>query len=68
LRASPRVGANLVAGQVIAALGKGSSKETNGERKHLHLSIHNGKTINIAGYVQTKSSLKNWIDPMTALK
>ncbi len=65
---TPRIGAKLVAGQVIGALGKGYSKETDGERKHLHLSIHKGATINVAGYVQKKSSLKNWIDPMTVLK
>ena len=61
-------GTKLNAGQIFAALGKGYSKETDGERKHLHLGIHKGTTINVAGYVQNKSSLKNWIDPMSVLK
>jgi murein DD-endopeptidase MepM/ murein hydrolase activator NlpD len=49
-------------GDVIGMLGKGYSSETGGERKHLHLGIHKGTTINIRGYVGSKRELSNWID------
>ncbi len=59
----------LTAGQSINAadklgiLGAAYSQETNGERKHLHLGFHKGTSINILGYVQTKTDLSGWIDP-----
>lgn len=53
----------LNAGEQIGILGKGYSPETDGERKHLHLGIHNGKSISILGYVQSKNDLAAWIDP-----
>ncbi|MEK7651782.1 MAG: M23 family metallopeptidase [Patescibacteria group bacterium] len=55
-------------GDVIGVLGKGYSSETDGERKHLHLGIHKGNSINILGYVQKQDDLKNWIDPLDFLK
>lgn len=55
-------GTKFAAGDVIGVLGTGSSTETDGERKHLHLGIHKGTAINIKGYVQTKSELDQWID------
>jgi hypothetical protein len=60
-------GANVVAGDFLANLGKGFSEETDGERKHLHLAIHKGAGVNILGYVQDKTLLTNWIDPITYL-
>jgi hypothetical protein len=62
------VGTVMHAGEAFAILGKGYSTETDGERKHLHLGIHKGKTISILGYVQSKASLSAWIDPMSVLK
>lgn len=56
------LGQQLSAGEKIGILGKAYSSETDGERKHLHLSIHKGKTINVAGYVQTPAELNNWIN------
>jgi hypothetical protein len=53
----------LNAGDTIGILGRGYSTDTNGERKHLHLGVHKGPSINILGYVQSKSQLSNWIDP-----
>jgi murein DD-endopeptidase MepM/ murein hydrolase activator NlpD len=59
---SAQVGEILQAGQQIGLLGTGFSSETDGERKHLHLGIHKGTAINIAGYVADKASLNNWLN------
>lgn len=58
----------LKAGDFLGFLGTGYSVETDGERKHLHLGIHQGKTISIRGYIQTPLELKNWIDIKQYLK
>lgn len=50
-------------GQKIAVLGTGQSAETDGQRKHLHLGIHKGRTIDIRGYVQNQNELSSWLDP-----
>ena len=57
------VGENFNTGEIIGVLGKNKNAETDGERKHLHLGIHKGSTINLLGYVKTKNELANWIDP-----
>ncbi|MCX6761228.1 MAG: M23 family metallopeptidase [Candidatus Moranbacteria bacterium] len=57
------IGDNLSAGDTLGQLGAAYSPETDGERKHLHLSIHKGSAINILGYVQNKSALSDWVDP-----
>jgi hypothetical protein len=58
-----KVGDKLKAGDFLANLGKGFSRETDGERKHLHLAIHLGDGVNILGYVQSKKELSAWLDP-----
>lgn len=58
-----KVGDQLKAGDFLANLGTGFSSETNGERKHLHLAVHLGTSINILGYVQNKNELNGWLDP-----
>ena len=60
---TPSVGTALNTGDTLGILGKGYSQETDGERKHLHLGFRKGTSINILGYVQTKSALSGWIDP-----
>ncbi|PIS40805.1 MAG: hypothetical protein COT26_01385 [Candidatus Kerfeldbacteria bacterium CG08_land_8_20_14_0_20_43_14] len=57
-----KVGQQIKAGDKIGILGKGYSTETDGERKHLHLSIHLGNSINYKGYVSAKSQLSDWLD------
>ena len=57
------LGTTLTKGDAIGNLGKGQSQETDQERKHLHLSIHKGHTINVKGYVQTQKELDQWLDP-----
>lgn len=61
------IGDSVHTGDALAMLGKGYSAETDGERKHLHLSIHRGTGVNIRGYVSSQAELKNWIDPMQLL-
>ena len=62
------VGTKMMAGEKFAVLGTGYSSETAGERKHLHLGIHLGTSVNILGYVQNKVDLKNWLDPLKYFK
>jgi len=64
----PIVGQTLKRGDLLGILGKGYSTETDGERKHLHLGIHIGSTINILGYVQKQPDLSGWLDPAQFLK
>ena len=61
------VGTTLAAGTRFAVLGTGFSSETDGERKHLHLSLHKGTAINWKGYVSTKGALVDWLDPLLYL-
>lgn len=53
---------SLTQGEKIGVLGRGFSKETDGERKHLHLGIHKGSVVNLKGYVSQKKQLDQWID------
>jgi murein DD-endopeptidase MepM/ murein hydrolase activator NlpD len=62
-----KTGEQLKAGDFLANLGTGFSIQTDGERKHLHLGIHKGTSVNILGYVQSKNELSNWIDPQKYL-
>ena len=57
------INTTVSANQQIGILGKGYSKETDFERKHLHFAIIKGTTNNFLGYVQNKNELSNWIDP-----
>ncbi len=56
------VGDSLKAGEKFAVLGKGYSTETDGERKHLHLSMHKGTAQILLGYTQNKADLVNWLN------
>lgn len=60
---TPVAGEDIKAGTVIGFLGADKSSETDGERKHLHLSFHKGPEIDIKGYVQSQKELSNWLDP-----
>ncbi len=60
-----RAGETLAIGDRVGLLGDGYSDETDGERKHLHLSVHEGSTIEYRGYVQTEGALDGWIDATT---
>lgn len=54
----------IKAGDIIGVLGDDKSKETDGERKHLHFGLYKGNLPDIRGYVQTKEELSNWINPL----
>lgn len=58
-----KAGENLSAGETLGILGAAYSSQTDGERKHLHLSFHKGTSTNIKGYVSAESQLADWIDP-----
>jgi murein DD-endopeptidase MepM/ murein hydrolase activator NlpD len=55
------VGQELSLGERIGTLGEGFSAETDGERPHLHLSIHRGEAVELRGYVQSEAQLAQWI-------
>jgi len=57
-----QVGEFFARGEDIGVLGKAFSSETGNERKHLHLGIHKGSSVDIRGYVQNQSELSGWID------
>lgn len=59
-----KVGQKVTKGETLAVLGRPYSAETGGERKHLHLGIHQGTKIDTRGYVQNKSELKRWLDAL----
>jgi len=61
----PKVGTQVTKSQQLAVLGTGYSTDTDGERRHLHFAVLADNSLNIKGYVSTKSQLSSWIDPLT---
>ncbi len=61
-RVTSKTGTEWKAGDRIGILGKAFSSETGGERKHLHLGIHRGSSIDIRGYVLDERDLNQWIN------
>lgn len=59
---STKVGEELKAGVAWAELGRGASYETDNERKHLHLGLKRGISINLHGYVPKPTDLSQWLD------
>ncbi len=57
------VGDVVAQGSKIGTLGADKSRDADGERKHLHLSISKGDTVNFRGYVEQKEKLAQWVDP-----
>ncbi len=55
-------GTTLKKGDVIGHLGKGFSEETDGERQHLHLSVHKGTAVELKGYVPRQNQLEQWLN------
>src|SRR3989344_2514560 len=64
---SASVGDEISAGSRLGILGKGKSVETDGERQHLHLSIHQGTAVNLLGYVSNVLQLGDWLNPVDYL-
>jgi len=61
----PKIGRVVSKGEQIALLGTGYSSETDKERKHLHFAVLADSRLDLKGYVQTKSQLSGWVDPLT---
>lgn len=63
-----KVGDLITGGSRLSYLGAAFSKETGGERKHLHFGIYKGKDLYFKGYEPTQSALENrWINPTAFL-
>lgn len=58
----------LNVGDDVGLLADDRSKDSDNERKHLHLAIHKGPDVNIKGYIQDQKNLIYWIDPQKYLK
>ncbi len=61
-------GTQLAKGDAIGVLGKDKSDETDGERAHLHLSVHRGSSNELRGYAQSEDELSAWMDPVPFLR
>jgi murein DD-endopeptidase MepM/ murein hydrolase activator NlpD len=57
------IGERMERGDIIGNLGAHKSSQTDGARKHLHLGIHKGRSIELRGYVNSNEKLSGWIDP-----
>lgn len=62
------IGDSIRGGEELGMLGTGGSRETDGERKHLHLGVHRGSAIDFRGYVSTERELAQWINPMLVFR
>lgn len=60
----PKLGATIKRGEQIGMLGEGNTKETDGERKHLHFGVRSDDDPNIKGYVTRKEELSGWQNPL----
>lgn len=63
-----KTGDEVQAGTLLGTLGEGYSQETDGERPHLHFSIHKGPALELAGYAANEEKLQEWIDPLVILQ
>ncbi len=61
-------GLPVKAGDYIAPLGENKTKETDGERKHLHFALYRGDEIKLNGYEQDPAKLADWINPTDFFK
>lgn len=57
----------LVKGDILGDLGRGETKETDFERKHLHLGVYRSVGVNLKGYVLTREELKGWLNPCSVI-
>ncbi len=63
LEGLPKVKTTLRPGDKISVLAPANSHDSDGNRKHLHLGISNGTTIDMRGYVQTEAEMAEFLDP-----
>jgi murein DD-endopeptidase MepM/ murein hydrolase activator NlpD len=63
------INTQVTAGQMIGKLGEGYTAATDYERKHLHLAMLKGKTVDLRGYVSTEKELQSgWYNPLDFYK
>ncbi len=58
---------NVEMGEQIAVLAPNKSPQSDDNRKHLHLSIHKGESIELRGYVQSEGELADFLNPAEVL-
>jgi hypothetical protein len=58
-----KVGDQVKKAQFIANLGDNKSRETDGERKHLHFALYIGDDLRLQGYEKNSKAVDNWINP-----
>ena len=63
--ALPAVGANVSQSQQIGHLGQAYSRQTDGERRHLHFAVLAGVSNDFRGYSPTQAGLSAWINPLS---
>lgn len=59
--------AKTLTGNVVATLAPARSHDSDGNRKHLHLSIHRGTEVQALGYVQTEEVPSSHINSATII-
>lgn len=57
------IGDAVTANQFLAHLGDHKTKETDGERQHLHFALYKGDDIRLQGYEKDLKNVANWINP-----
>jgi len=62
------LGDTVLAGTPIAYLGNDKSRETDGERKHLHFGIYGGRALKLSGYAPKRTDVSEWINPSEYLR
>lgn len=62
-----KIDSETAKGQVIGKLAPAGTEDSGHTRKHLHLGIHKGETIDVRGYVQNEKELEAFIDPKEIL-
>lgn len=56
-------GNRVVQAQFIANLGADRSKDTDGERQHLHFALYRGNDLRLNGYERRAASVRRWMNP-----
>lgn len=50
-------------GEVIGVIGEGGTRETDGERQHLHFALYAGDDLRLQGYERDAQTVRDWINP-----
>lgn len=53
---------DIKTGDFLGNLAPGGSVNSGGERKHLHLGVIKGESVDFRGYVQGRQELIGWLD------